>query len=187
MIENPKEYWQSRYKKDGPQAVGLGGADKEKQQKIDQERQKFIISKIPLDLRTIDFGCGIGKMAPYFPWYIGMDISEDGVKEAKRRNPGKTFLAPTNIAWDFDLFLTVTVLQHNTDEEVKRIFKEIEKPKGFLVGLYEKIEGVLPHCLGRTGEKYEELLMKAEFRPLGRKSYSHVIHGEVHGLHLMEI
>lgn len=187
MIENPKEYWKARYGKDGPQAVGLSGATAETQSQIDKERQSWITSKIPLDLRTIDFGCGTGKMASYFPFYIGMDLSKEGLQEARKRNPGKTFLAPSPIAWDFDIFLTVTVLQHNTDEEVKRIFSLVEKPKGFWFALYEKAEGTLPHCLGRSGERYQELVEESGFKVFGQTTYIHTIHGEAHGLHLMEI
>ena len=179
-----KEYWMDRWRVEGPKATELHGADLEAQQGIDRERESFIFSKIPLDRKTYDFGCGFGKWARKFPRYCGMDWNEAALEEARKRNPEKDFKLPEEIFDSPILFFTANVLQHNYDREVLRILSLVKSHSpNFAFYEIEKVQ--LPHVFGRSTEDYENLLVRAGFQVDFSTSYSHVVHMQLHTLSIM--
>lgn len=105
---------------------------------------------------------------------VGADISADMILLAKERlsNPkielvkidGQTLPFEDN---SFDIVFTVTVLQHNTDEEMlKNIINELCRVSGDKLVLFERIESTIKGselCLGRPVEYYEQLCIKNGF------------------------
>lgn len=79
----------------------------------------------------LDFGCGIGILAPLFPRkkYLGFDKDEKAIAFAKVRNPGYSFIVSdaTNLKLNkkFDLIVVIGVLHHLDDQEAKAALKTI--------------------------------------------------------------
>lgn len=74
---------------------------------------------------VLDFGCGIGMLAPLFPTekYLGFDIDQKAIEYAKATYPKYKFIVgdATNIKLKktFDLIIVIGVLHHLDNREVK--------------------------------------------------------------------
>lgn len=85
--------------------------------------------------KLIDCGCHVGRWIEFFEGagfdYTGIDQSSKAVETARQYHPKGKFV--NNFLWDmefneeFDLAITVAVLQHNTLEEKKKILPKIHK------------------------------------------------------------
>lgn len=106
----------------------------------------FSIKKIISDFlkghkykHALDFGCGIGILAPLFSpkQYLGFDIDAGAITYAKAKYPKYSFQVgdATKLKLDkkFDLIVVVGVLHHLTNKEVKaalKVIKSLLLPKG---------------------------------------------------------
>lgn len=89
IINNSKKYYEDKFKKFGPSVKGLNWKNKSS-----QELRFKILTKIGnINNRSVhDFGCGYGDFNKYLKKdfinfkYIGTDISELILKEAKKKN-----------------------------------------------------------------------------------------------------
>jgi len=61
-------------------------------QRLEQVRRLLALHVQPGD-SLLDVGCGFGDLVPHLPdcGYLGIDVMEDFVKEARRRHPGHAF------------------------------------------------------------------------------------------------
>ncbi len=75
---------------------------------------------------VIDFGCGYGRLCEAWPVdkYIGVDISDVAIKEAKKRNPKYTFTSYQKPP--ADLYVAYTVFLHLSDEQLREELKGIQ-------------------------------------------------------------
>lgn len=192
-----KDYWVKRSSKQGGLTVGFSGnttmqaQDEEYNQKIE-----FVKPFLDPNLRTIDYGCGIGRWAKLFNNYLGVDITPSLLDIAKENNPDKEFLQLSKpyftqdaIAkikpWDFQQFFTSTVLQHCDDELVSDIFKSLSKIKkeNFVCVLYEtSIKNGAYHNKGRDIYEYIRL-MSPYFQYKGGRWETHNVHGADHSVY----
>ena len=193
--EQVRKYWEQRATEHGAQAVGFSNKPLDFQLKMCEERKKFIFPHCPRSLRTLDFGCGTGNFADCFESYLGMDINETFLSFAKKTHPEKNFILleqpipseKTVLSFQPELFFSATVLQHNSDELVEKIFKSIAQiGREITFSLYENSQVKTGHVKGRTSEEYLELFDK-DFKVLTFRSFSHYVHNEEHSLTLVEV
>ena len=183
------DYWTKRGERYANDRVwGPGAGTPEQHAAQVEERAAFIFEACPTDVRTLDYGCGIGMYTPYFPpeEYVGVDLSQAHMRLAREANPGHYFIQIASpvwsepFSWAFDLFFTATVLQHCSDEVVDGLFKNLslKRPGTFSLSLYEFATPTPDHrqTVGRLPEQYIEMVAKW-FAVIGTSSRTHTIHG----------
>lgn len=126
------DYWNLRYERHHVKVPGFGNT-KEGVQDIEyQQKIKFIQESIDFNLKTLDYGCGIGRYAPLFnsDLYYGYDPISKAIEIAKQRNPGYKF---SNVIPYFkpDQILFCTVLQHIKEPKIQ--LGELSNPKMVIV------------------------------------------------------
>jgi len=164
--ETVNAYWKIRSKSDGMRATGYSGSTLAEQDERYKIRKKFIFSSCPRHLKTLDYGCGIGRYAEDFKSYFGVDFTASILTRARKRHPRAKFLKLNSPFLDRklnfkpELIFTSNVLQHNPDDVVLKIFESfVPIVKGDIIfGLYENIEAQSGHMRGRTGEEYAEMI-----------------------------
>ena len=176
-------YWRDRAAKHGKLAVGYRNSPAAKQSAIHTLNTDFIFGVCPVDLYTLDFGCGIGKYAQNFEKYVGCDVTEQLISTAKEENPGKAFHLlrkphineGENRFSKVELVFTATVLQHNSDAGVNKIldsFRHVTKNR-FVLALYENSTcATSPHMKGRQSAYYRDFVS----RHYDIESFMHVTH-----------
>ena len=160
------KYWLKRSHDQGERATGHTDTDLHAQRNASERVKQFIWQHCPTELKTLDYGCGVGRYAELFDKYIGFDITDQFLRLAKASNPTKLFyLSDTpffkvGFEHDFEMFLSVTVLQHNHHTVVKKIFENVKQTIGhpLLLCLYENTTANSEHCVGRSPAQYLELL-----------------------------
>jgi len=97
--------------------------------------------------RIIDFGCGLGVALKYLPEeieYLGMDIHDPYIQEARKRHPQRTFVTADLESMDFtpygtfDIGISFGVVHHLTDgvaHALGRQAKATVKPGGSFFAL----------------------------------------------------
>lgn len=185
------DYWQRRAAEHGTRAVGFINSPLDFQSKIHEQRMRFIFPNCPHSLRTLDFGCGTGNFTDCFESYLGVDISENIISFAKEAHPEKSFIlleqpVPSEKVISLfkpELFFSATVLQHNSDDLVRKIFKSMAHVgQDMMFSIYENSHAILKsHIKGRLPEEYLAFLGES-FDVLESRSFSHYIHGEKHTL-----
>lgn len=81
--------------------------------------------------RVLEFGCGPGRLSGLFSplLYLGVDINERSLAEAKARNPAHVFqLATDEPLPSADLILCHTVLLHISDEDLNDVIGRMNAP-----------------------------------------------------------
>jgi len=119
-------------------------------------------------MKTLDYGCGIGRYAGEFEHYLGVDFTDSLLDIARMRHPEADFLLlhspylDCNLDFNPELIFTANVLQHNPDDVVLKIFESFIPivKGGIMFGLYENAEAQSGHMRGRTGKKYVEMIEK---------------------------
>lgn len=189
-----KKYWETRVVKHGARAVGYMNRPLD-QQKIEHERKsKFIFYHCPRTLKTLDYGCGVGNFADEFENYLGVDIIREFIDIAKNLHPNKHFrlLKQPYLDSEFDfkpeLFFTVSVLQHNSDELIDKILANSAKlfRKPFRFCLYENAQIVSSHVKARSSEDYRNMIVKY-FNVIYFKFHRDVSYNEKHDLTLIGV
>ena len=184
------KYWEQRATKQGVRTVGFDNRSLDFQSRLHKQRMKFIFPHCPQSLRTLDFGCGTGNFASCFESYLGVDISETLLTFAKTAYLEKDFILlrqpiPSEKAvflFRPELFFSTTVLQHNSDDLVRKIFKSVAKIRQDIIfSIYENCQVIAKHVKGREPEEYLALLGES-FKILSPYSFSHYVHGEKHAL-----
>ena len=190
--EGVRVYWEKRAKRDGVRATGHRSFTLQGQDERYKIRKQFIFAYCPRHLRTLDYGCGIGRYAKDFEHYLGIDFTESLLAIARERCPTAKFLKLNSSSLDCELgfnpelIFTSCVLQHNPDDVVLKIFESLVPiVKGNIIfGLYENTETQSGHMRGRTGKEYVEMI-SSYFKVNEWKSYSHRM-SEEHAFTLIE-
>ena len=182
-------YWTTRAQDyDRRRWWGPGAATPEEHIKQVADRAEFIFETCPRTLRTLDYGCGIGRYSKYFEAdkYRGVDISGPYLEIARKDNPGREFVQIASpvwdelLDWDIEIFFTATVLQHCSDEVVDRLFANLAKkqPNRFALSLYEYANPAWTcrQTMGRTPAEYVKMVGK-HFHIVSSMSQDHMIHG----------
>lgn len=155
---------------------------------LQYELNRFI-ALVPKDAEILDVGCGSGRDVHYFSDYglkaIGIDASEELIKQAKKRVPECTFKKMDMLELDFEPFTfdgiwsldSVSYIKKELISKVLKNFNKILKKNGILFisvrqGKGEKI--IKYEKLGKeeisisffTQSEIEELLKQANFEIL---------------------
>lgn len=124
MSYDPRIYWKERAKREGQAYV----AYKNRKQAFSQQLDVFSAEMehfLPRGGKVLDFGCGVGRFAPFVSkhadWYEGVDITKEALNYAPPlKNGNFTYLNQDKLpfpAEHFDGVLAITVLQHIVDTE----------------------------------------------------------------------
>jgi SAM-dependent methyltransferase len=148
------------------------------------KRSKFLkmLKKVDVtDKQVLEVGCGPGgnlkELYKHSPKkLIGADISDNMVHLARKNVPKNIDVVKTNgteLPFDdnmFDLVLTVTVLQHNTDEKMLYdLIKEMCRVSSKNIVIFERIETKVMGddlCMGRPIEYYSKIFANFGFKLL---------------------
>lgn len=189
-----KKYWETRATEHGARAVGYKNRPLD-QQKIEHERKsKFIFSHCLTKLKTLDYGCGVGNFASEFEKYLGVDIIKEFIDIAKNLHPNKNFrllkqpYLDGKLGFKPELFFTVTVLQHNSDELIDKILASLARlsRKPFHFCLYENAQTNCFHVKARAPEDYKNMIAKY-FNVTYFKFHRDISYKEKHDLTLIGV
>ena len=187
-----KEYWRKRSEAQGALTVGYGGHNASQQAQEYTKKISFVRPFLNPALKTLDYGCGVGRWSHLFPSYLGVDITENLLHIARRENPTKNFQLLENPflisllelnGGKFEQFFTSTVLQHCALKVVQKLFYNLSQHYSapFTMVLYENSKVQSQHVQGRSPLEYKDLI--ANFFTTGAfQQASHVVHGEEHGV-----
>jgi 2-polyprenyl-3-methyl-5-hydroxy-6-metoxy-1,4-benzoquinol methylase len=66
---------------------------------------------------VLDHGCGFGALAPFVPpaRYLGFDINERSLEDARARNPSHRFTSELPVDTTFDTVVSMAVIEHVDD------------------------------------------------------------------------
>lgn len=187
--ENVKNYWDRRSSLQEELTVGFNGNSSMKLQNNEYVvKTEFVKKFLEKKLKTLDYGCGIGRWSNLFDNYLGVDITKNLLDIAKENNKDKNYILLEkpilkNIDYDFEQFFTSTVLQHCDDDLVDRIINSLYEVKnnGFVIVLYENSIVKADHVNGRSPERYRTMFEKY-FNIISFESDSHIVHGEEHSI-----
>jgi 2-polyprenyl-3-methyl-5-hydroxy-6-metoxy-1,4-benzoquinol methylase len=102
-----------------------------------RQYQNYLLKNIPKNrLRILDVGCGTGeltkKLAAYSEEIVGIDVSENMIKEAEKRNSDEKinyiktsveeYLGKTEK--QFDVIISIAALHHMNEEKILKTMKE---------------------------------------------------------------
>jgi len=163
-LTEAKEYWKVRASELGYRYVGRVNHSAMEHFKFYDRKVDFIESKIPPHSRVLDFGCGVGMFSQLFNKYdyLGVDICEQGIMDAKELNFKHRFQhieSYDDIKGTYDLIFCMNVLQHigyvpPIIEEWKRVC-----PGGYIMLMENHVEEH-DHVFPRGVERYTELIGK---------------------------
>ena len=194
------EYWKNRASQQGKKTVGFSNQPLQQQDEQYKTRFDFIIPRIDTTLKTLDYGCGVGRYTKFFNIdnYVGVDVTKELLDIAIAENGGYKYVQLTKPDLseindiNIEQFLSCTVLQHNSDEGVKIIFNSLQEKignNGINIILYENTANIVNviggHVNFRTVEEYNNLI-KLYFDIINFQYFKHVIHNEEHSLMLFK-
>jgi len=80
--------------------------------------------------RVVEIGCGPGRLACAFKphAYLGLDLNERSIAEARERNPLHAFDVAQDELPQADVYLLHTVLMHVADNELDALLGQIKAP-----------------------------------------------------------
>jgi SAM-dependent methyltransferase len=96
--------------------------------------------------RILEIGCGPGTIVPYLPRteYVGFDVSQEYIRQARARFPNAAFVCERVSALTlpnrgyYDIVLALAILHHLDDAEAEQLFRiayDALRPGGRLVTL----------------------------------------------------
>lgn len=203
--QDAQSYWKERAEKYKDAAVGFDSNKNMDKQNLEYLiRKSFIFNHINPKIGVIlDYGCGIGRYSNDFCNYIGVDMTHLLLEYARENNPSGIFLLlekpyiTTKIAKQIrelvqpiDTIFTATVLQHCDDELVLKIFSSFYEHigrKNMTFILYEKDNhDRKPHVVSRHSTQYVQLLTDGGYNIKAVNHYTHMVHREIHSLHIIK-
>lgn len=131
------DYWAKRYERWKEKTPGTSNAKMEVQDREYEAKKAFLRNFIPLNLKTLEIGCGIGRMSDLFDDYYGYDPIKEAVDLAKKRNSTKKFTISEQLVRNYkpEMVFFSTVLQHI--EKPEEVIKDYLKAN--VIVLFENV------------------------------------------------
>ncbi|MBT8229932.1 MAG: class I SAM-dependent methyltransferase [Bacteroidia bacterium] len=183
---HPEPYWSDVAKRiDARSGDNIIAGDDEPYYRY--KKKRFLDMLMSIDFsgqKVLEIGSGPGGNLKaidekgQYDLLMGVDISDEMIKVAKKRVPGVEIIKinGTELPFEnhsFDYVFTATVLQHNTDDKMmKSLLKEICRVSAKKVFLFERIENEIKGdalCLGRPVRYYEDICKEAGFMLSGKE------------------
>lgn len=131
--------------------------------------------------RVLDYGCGVGALAPMCKpdAYLGIDVDRTMLEIARRKHPQFNFVSEVSEAEKFDTITALAVIEHVPDPvALLRKFKRMLKPKGHIVLTTPHPSSEWLHTLGakiglfsrEASEEHQQLINYEHMQELGAKS-----------------
>lgn len=174
------EYWENRVEREGVEGATIG-------KKVDTnlwwEKMKPVWSKFKnSSLSLLEYGCGSGRWFPYFSSigveYLGVDITGEMLKFAKKKYPGGDFrhLSEFEKGSEFDIVVSITVLQHLSDEDARKAAEFMDnalKRDGYLM-LVENTSDLddKAHVIFRDDWEYRDMFPNIPLELVGDIEYN---------------
>jgi 2-polyprenyl-3-methyl-5-hydroxy-6-metoxy-1,4-benzoquinol methylase len=138
-----------------------------------QQYQKYLLKNVPENCNCIlDVGCGTGeltkKLTPFSKEIIGIDVSENMINEAKKRNYDEKinyikisvekYLTETEK--QFDVIISIAALHHMNEEETLKIMKtKLTKNGRILILDLVKTKTIIEWILSITAALLNPIIM----------------------------
>jgi 2-polyprenyl-3-methyl-5-hydroxy-6-metoxy-1,4-benzoquinol methylase len=138
-----------------------------------QQYQKYLLKNIPKNCnRILDVGCGTGeltkKLTSFSKEIIGIDVSENMINEAEKRNydekinyskiSAEKYLKETEK--QFDVIISIAALHHMDEEEILKIMKnKLTKDGKILILDLVKTKTIIEWILGITAALLNPIIM----------------------------
>lgn len=132
-------------------------------------------------MTVCEFGCGPGRIAGLFDakGYLGVDICEAAVTEARKRNPDYRFdvTDETSPIGPVDVIVCHTVLMHVPDEDLPKLLRRFDADRVMvneMLGRSWRREGT-PPVFNREWFEYVDAFGAAGFEPIAceTRNYEH--------------
>ena len=144
---DPRTYWKNRLEDLGDTYVGRRGQSSDE---VQRQMESFWTQLQPLVPqpcgKVLDFGCGVGRLAPYLSpkveSYVGVDLCQEALEIAPQLdNVEYIHLSEDALPFadaSFNLITSITVIQHIVEESQYRLWcselRRVLKPEGqFLI------------------------------------------------------
>lgn len=179
---HPEKYWTEvgqriKEREDGKNVIA---GDDEPYYRYKRNRFLSLLNEVDFtNKKVLEIGCGPGgnllEIYRHKPSkLVGVDISSQMVELAKSKMPSDVEIIKINgteLPFEdntFDIVLTATVLQHNTDEKMlKQIMKEISRVSANKVFIFERIEKDIigdELCYGRPVSYYTNIMESYNYK-----------------------
>lgn len=127
------------------------------------------ISQLCAGKTVLDFGCGIGRLAPLFApqLYRGVDVCAPAVAAARGRNPEYRFEVVNGQLPQADVTLAHTVLLHVPDDEIENLVGSFASPVVIIseiLGRHWRRSDGVPPVFNREKRDYMGLMRGYRFR-----------------------
>lgn len=143
--------------------------------------QRLRIARPLLRGAVLDFGCGVGALAPACERtrYLGVDRDEESIRLARRDHPGYTFTTVLPAGGSFDTIVSLAVIEHIAQPaELLAKLKTLLAPKGriLLTTPHPSFEWVhetgarLGLCSADAAEEHETLLDSPAMQRVAREA-----------------
>jgi len=190
--DNVKQYWQERYNAQKEKTVGYSGnleGYRERVKWVGEELGKLNL----LGLRVLDYGCGTGMYSHIFDKrkYLGVDITKELLKHTPKGYRYIHRVAPFMGVKIFnaEMIYTNCVLQHNSDDLLRKILQGFKLQEPNYLVFYECIDPWIhnKHVKPRDYQVYDGFVTGAFGIDLVQKEQiKHTFKGEKHSLMIWE-
>lgn len=156
------------------------------------------LKKNYLNHLIVDIGCGDAEIASYFDKkikYVGIDISEKYIANAKKRFPHFKFYNQditkiTSLSFSNCVFLLIGVIHHINDENSKNLINQLKEIDGSVIICIDPVKVKKQHPIARflikmdrgefirTKSEYEKIFVDFKFfmrNNLLQLPYNHII------------
>ena len=187
-----KEYWQQRYRKQKDKTVGYSGSLEGYSERVKWVGNELLRHGL-LEFKTLDYGCGTGMYSNLFykSKYLGVDITKELLLHTPNGYNYTHIQTPylEKKVYDAEMIYTNCVLQHNSDELLRKILHGFTLQNPSFLVFYECTDKriINDHVKPRQYSEYDNLVLDTFGLDFVQKGeIVHTFKGELHSLMIWE-